>query len=176
MVSLLYQPELIQFLAIQMDGDGLMTKMMNKATKTHMPTWEEAKAGRKWILVDANGKVLGRLATDIALKLRGKDRPDFTRHVDSGNFIVVINAKNVLLTGNKLEDKIYYSHSGYLGGLKEISAGERLKKKPTELLRDAVWGMLPKSALSRQMMKKLKIYAGDKHPHVAQLATTGAQK
>ena len=139
--------------------------------KTYMPTWEEAKENRTWVLVNAEDQILGRLATSIAIKLRGKDRADFTPHVDSGSFVVVVNAEKIKLTGQKLKKKIYYKHSGYIGGMKEISAEDRLAKEPTELIRDAVWGMLPKNTLSRQMMKKLKIYAGNKHPHKSQLTS-----
>ena len=137
-------------------------------TKTYMPTWEEAKASRSWVLVDANEQVLGRLATDIANKLRGKNRPDFTPHVDNGNFVVVINAEKVRLTGNKLDGKMYYKHSGYMGGISSMTARERLAKQPTEIIKDAVWGMLPKNRLSRQLMTKLKVYSGNDHPHKSQ--------
>jgi large subunit ribosomal protein L13 len=136
--------------------------------KTYMPTWEEAKNSRTWVLVDAENKTLGRLATDIAIKLRGKDRPDFTKHVDNGSFVVVINAEKIRLTGNKIKDKVYYHHTGYLGGIKGITAEEQLTKHPTKLIEDAVAGMLPSNKLSRHLMTKLKIYAGSKHPHSAQ--------
>ncbi|VAX23256.1 LSU ribosomal protein L13p (L13Ae) [hydrothermal vent metagenome] len=123
---------------------------------------------RKWILIDVEGKPLGRIATRIANILRGKNKPTFTAHVDTGDFVVVINAEKVLLTGNKMAQKIYYSHTGYLGGLKTITAEEMMKKKPEELIRKAVVGMLPKNKLNREVIKKLKIYAGANHPHEAQ--------
>ncbi len=123
---------------------------------------------RDWFLVDAQGKVLGRLAREIAHRLRGKHKPIFTPHSDTGDFVVVINAEKVTLTGKKLADKIYHHHSGYPGGIKSIPAGKMLAKKPEEVIRRAVQGMLPKNPLGRQMLRKLKIYAGDKHPHGAQ--------
>ncbi|MDY7032147.1 MAG: 50S ribosomal protein L13 [Thermodesulfobacteriota bacterium] len=123
---------------------------------------------RKWYLVDAEGKVLGRLASNIATRLRGKHKPVYTPHVDTGDFIVVINAEKVLLTGKKLKQKVYHRHSGYPGGLKSITAEKFQQKKPEELIRLVVKGMLPKNSLGRSMIKKLKIYAGDKHPHEAQ--------
>jgi large subunit ribosomal protein L13 len=123
---------------------------------------------RKWFVVDAENKVLGRLASEIAIRLRGKHKPNYSTHMDVGDFIVVVNAEKVKLTGNKLEDKIYYRHSGWIGGLKERSAKEMLEKKPTELLKSAVKGMLTKNSLGRKQIKKLKIYTGDEHPHGAQ--------
>ncbi len=123
---------------------------------------------RDWFLVDAEGQVLGRLATEIAARLRGKHKPVYTPHVDTGDFIVVVNAGKVILTGNKLRDKIYYHHTGYPGGIKSVSAGKLLQEKPEEVLRKAVRGMLPKNTLGRAMLKKLKIYAGGEHDHAAQ--------
>jgi large subunit ribosomal protein L13 len=123
---------------------------------------------RKWYVVDADGKVLGRLASEIATRLRGKHKPNYSPHMDVGDFIVVVNAEKVKLTGNKLEDKIYYHHSGYIGGLKEKTAKELLEKKPEELLKSAVKGMLTKNSLGRQQFSKLKVYAGSDHPHAAQ--------
>jgi len=123
---------------------------------------------RKWFVVDAENKVLGRLASEIATRLRGKHKPNYSAHMDVGDFIVVVNAEKVKLTGNKLDDKVYYHHSGYMGGLKERSAREVLEKKPTELLRMAVKGMLSKNSLGRKQLKKLKIYTGGEHPHAAQ--------
>jgi large subunit ribosomal protein L13 len=122
----------------------------------------------RWYLVDAEGKVLGRLATELAKILRGKTKPIFTPYMDAGDFVVVINAEKVVLTGNKLQDKKYYHHTGYPGGIREISAEKLLAKKPTELLKIATKGMLPKNSLGRQMFKKLKVYAGPHHPHDAQ--------
>ena len=123
---------------------------------------------RKWFVVDAENKVLGRLASEIAMRLRGKHKPNFSPHMDVGDFIIVVNAEKVKLTGNKLDDKVYYRHSGYMGGLKERTAKEMLEKKPTELLKSAVKGMLTKNSLGRRQLKKLKIYTGNEHPHAAQ--------
>ena len=124
----------------------------------------------KWHLIDAEGKVLGRLATGIADTIRGKNKPEFTPHADFGDYVVVINAEKVVLTGDKLDGKIYQHHTGWIGGLKEISARDLLKKKPTELIHHAVKGMLPKNKLNREIIKKLKVYAGPEHPHKAQIA------
>ncbi len=122
----------------------------------------------QWYVVDAQGKVLGRLASRIAMVLRGKTKPTFTPHIDTGDFVVVVNAGQVQLTGRKLDNKFYYRHSGYPGGLKEISARHLLQKKPEEVLRHAVRGMLPKNSLGRHLLTKLKVYAGGEHPHQAQ--------
>jgi large subunit ribosomal protein L13 len=123
---------------------------------------------RRWYVVDAKGKVLGRLASRVALVLRGKHKPQFTPHVDTGDFVIVLNAQKVHLTGKKLRQKIYYRASGYPGGLKATVAGALLKKHPERLIRQAVRGMLPKSKLGDALYRKLKVYAGDKHPHEAQ--------
>lgn len=123
---------------------------------------------RKWYLVDAKDAVLGRLAVKIADCLRGKKKPVFTPNIDTGDFVVVINAEKVKLTGRKLDNKIYYRHSNYPGGLKAETARERLKRCPEEIVKDAVWGMLPKGRLGRAMLKKLKVYRGSEHPHEAQ--------
>ncbi len=123
---------------------------------------------RSWYLVDAENKVLGRLATELAKILRGKNKPDFTPHVDTGDYIVVINAEKVNLTGNKLKDKIYYRHSGYPGGIKSMTAENLKAKRPEDLIRLAVKGMLPRNRLGRKVFKKLKVYAGAEHPHQAQ--------
>lgn len=125
-----------------------------------------------WYVVDASGKVLGRLASEIALRLRGKHKAIYTPHVDTGDFIVVVNAEKVTLTGKKLTDKIYYSYSGYPGGLRETAAGKMLAEKPENLIRIAVAGMLPKTNLGRKMLKKLKVYSGNAHPHEAQCPQT----
>ncbi|ALV23417.1 50S ribosomal protein L13 [Mycoplasma sp. (ex Biomphalaria glabrata)] len=122
----------------------------------------------QWFLIDAQGQVLGRLATQIADLLRGKNKPDFTPNVDSGAFIVVINADKIVLTGNKLNDKIYYSHSMYPGGLKQRTAKDMLAKFPERVLEKAVHGMIPHTKLGDKQRKKLFVYAGDKHPHEAQ--------
>ncbi|NWF52031.1 MAG: 50S ribosomal protein L13 [Nitrospirae bacterium] len=123
---------------------------------------------RKWYLIDAEGAVLGRLATKIATYLRGKNKPVFTPNIDTGDFIIVINADKIKLTGKKLDKKIYYYHSGYPGGLKSESAKDLLKRKPEKIITDAVWGMLPKGRLGRSILKKLKVYKGSDHPHKAQ--------
>jgi len=123
---------------------------------------------RSWHVVDANGKTLGRLASVVASVLKGKTKPVYTKHVDTGDFVIVVNAEKIHLTGNKLDQKTYYSHSGYPGGLKSITAGKLLKSKPEEVLKKAVEGMLPKTRLGKQMLSKLKVYAGEKHPHSAQ--------
>jgi len=122
----------------------------------------------KWCLFDANGAVLGRLATQVAQRLRGKHNPLYTPHADTGDWVIVINADKIALTGRKMDRKIYYRHSGYIGGLKQITAKHLLEKKPEELLRLAVKGMLPKNRLGRKLFKKLKVYSGDAHPHEAQ--------
>ena len=123
---------------------------------------------RKWYLVDAKDAVLGRLAVQIANCLRGKNKPIFTPHTDTGDFVVVINAEKVRMTGKKLDDKKYYRHSGYPGGIKAETARERMTKCPEKILMDAVWGMLPKGRLGRAMFRKLKVYKGEEHPHKAQ--------
>ena len=120
---------------------------------------------REWYVVDAQGKTLGRLATQIADTLRGKRKPQFTPHIDTGDFVIVVNADKIHVTGNKLDQKKYYRHSGYPGGLRERTLREQLERRPTEVLRIAVKGMLPKNRLARQQITKLKIYAGPKHPH-----------
>lgn len=122
----------------------------------------------KWHLVDADGRTLGRLATRVAILLRGKNKPIFAPHQDTGDFVVVINAKKVALTGKKWKEKIYFHHSGYPGGLKEASAEKIRDKKPERLITMAVQGMLPKTKLGKKLIKKLKVYAGDTHPHEAQ--------
>lgn len=121
-----------------------------------------------WYVVDASGKVLGRLASQIALRLRGKHKPEYTPHVDTGDYIVVVNAEKVQVTGKKASDKIYYSHSEFPGGIKEISFEKLMDKAPTRALEIAVKGMLPHNPLGRAMFRKLKVYAGTEHPHVAQ--------
>lgn len=123
---------------------------------------------RKWYVIDAEGKVLGRLATEIASILRGKKKPIFTPHVDTGDFVIVINADKVVLTGNKLNQKIHAYHTGYPGGRREVAYSEMIQKRPERVIELAVRGMLPKSRLGRKMIKKLKVYAGNEHPHEAQ--------
>ena len=134
--------------------------------KTYLTPVDEIE--KNWYVIDAEGKVLGRLASEIATRLRGKHKPNYSTFIDVGDFIVVINAGKVKLTGNKLENKKYYRHSGYMGGLKEHTAKELLEKNPEEVVRKAVKGMLSKNTLGRAQLKKLKIYAGKEHPHQAQ--------
>ena len=134
--------------------------------KTQVAKKEEVT--REWFLVDAQDLVLGRMATRIADVLRGKNKPIFTPSVDTGDFVIVVNADKIALTGKKLADKMYYNHSGYPGGIKSITAGELQAKKPGEIIRIAVKGMLPKNKLARHMLNKLKIYSGPNHPHEAQ--------
>src|SRR6187399_1387969 len=141
---------------------------------TLQKTWT-AKPGevtRDWYVVDAEGKTLGRLATRIADTLRGKNKPQYTPHTDTGDFVVVVNAEKVAVTGKKMDEKMYYRHSGYPGGLKERSLREQLDRRPTDVLRKAVKGMLPRNRLARQQINKLKIYAGPVHPHEAQAPKT----
>jgi large subunit ribosomal protein L13 len=140
--------------------------MEKEVMKTYQA--KQGEVQRDWYLVDAGGKILGRMASEIAHRLRGKHKPVYTPYTDTGDFVIVVNAGSVALTGKKLTDKIYYHHSGYPGGIKATAAGKMLKEKPEELIRAAVRGMLPKNTLGRAMMKKLKIYAGSDHPHEAQ--------
>ncbi len=123
---------------------------------------------RKWYIVDAQDQVLGRMATRIATRLRGKNKPVFTPNMDTGDFVIVINAEKVRLTGNKTEDKVYYHHTGYIGGIKAESAKHRLNRNPEKIITEAVWGMLPKGRLGKAILKKLKVYRGAEHPHRAQ--------
>lgn len=134
--------------------------------KTHLTPVKDIK--RKWLVVDAQDKVLGRLASEIATRLRGKHKADFCTFQDVGDFVIVVNADKVRLTGRKLDDKVYRHHTGFMGGLKEKTAKVMLAEKPEELLRKAVRGMLPKNTLGRTQLKKLKVYAGAEHPHAAQ--------
>ncbi|MBI5235292.1 MAG: 50S ribosomal protein L13 [Deltaproteobacteria bacterium] len=135
--------------------------------KTYLPKTDAID--RKWYVVDADGKTLGRLATRIAAILRGKHKPTFTPHLDTGDFVVVVNADKVAVTGKKETDKIYYHHTMYPNGLKSRPLGRVMNEKPEEALKKAVWGMLPKARLGRDIFKKLKVYAGEAHPHKAQL-------
>ena len=123
---------------------------------------------RLWYVVDATDQTLGRLASQVASRLRGKHQPIFTPHADTGDFIIVVNAEKIRLTGRKWQQKVYYRHSGYMGGLKSITAKKLREKRPEDLVRHAVWGMLPKNRLGRKLYKKLKVYAGPDHPHEAQ--------
>lgn len=131
----------------------------------------QAKPGeveRKWYIVDAKGKTLGRLASRVAAVLRGKHKPQFTPHVDTGDFVIVVNADKVRLSGKKLDQKIYYRHSQYPGGLRAFTARHMLESRPEKVIERAVWGMLPRHSLGRRQMRKLKVYAGPEHPHAAQ--------
>ena len=127
-----------------------------------------AKIERKWYVVDATGLTLGRLASEVAKVLRGKNKPEFTPHVDTGDYVIVINAEKIAVTGKKLDQKIYYHHSDYVGGMKETTLREMMAKKPERVIELAVKGMLPKGPLGRQMLKKLHVYAGPEHKHEAQ--------
>ena len=129
---------------------------------------KKSEVTRSWYVVDLDGKVLGRMATEIARVLRGKHKPIYTPSVDTGDFVIVLNADKLKLTGNKMADKMYYRHTGYPGGLRSINAEKLLEKKPEELVKKAVRGMLPRNKLGREMLKKLKVYAGSEHPHAAQ--------
>ena len=131
-----------------------------------------AEVERKWYVVDADGKTLGRLASEVASVLRGKNKPTFTPHVDCGDYVIDINAEKVAVTGKKRAEKIYKKHTGYPGGLREITFDKLQQKKPEEIIRHAVKGMLPDGKLGRQMFKKLKVYAGAEHPHTAQKPET----
>jgi large subunit ribosomal protein L13 len=134
--------------------------------KTYVATPQDRE--RNWVLIDAKGKTLGRLATQIADLLRGKRKPTYTPHVDVGDFVVVINAEQIAVTGDKLHDKMYYRHSGYPGGLKKRTLNDMLERRPEEVIRLAVKGMLPRNRLARKQLTKLKVYAGPDHPHAAQ--------
>lgn len=134
--------------------------------KTYLAPVNEIE--KKWYVVDAEDKILGRLATEIAFRLRGKHKPTFSPFIDNGDFIIVTNADKVQLTGKKWDDKKYYRHTGYMGGIKETTARELLEKQPTDLVTKAVKGMLPKNKIGRAQLKKLKVYAGADHPHKAQ--------
>ena len=138
--------------------------------RTYVP--KEGEISREWVVMDAADQVLGRLATEAARLLRGKHKPDFTPHLDTGDFVVIVNAERVQLTGAKLDQKVYYRHSGRPGSLKSETARERLDKYPERVIQAAVWGMLPKNRLGRKLLSKLKIYAGPEHPHEAQQPKT----
>ncbi len=142
--------------------------------KTYTHSTYSAKTGeveRKWHVVDANGKILGRLCTEIANILRGKNKPQFTPHIDTGDFVIVVNAEKIAMTGNKWVEKEYFRHSEWFGGLKSLSAEQLREKDPGYVITHAVWGMLPKNKLSDELIKKLKVYAGPEHPHQAQKAS-----
>jgi large subunit ribosomal protein L13 len=134
--------------------------------KTYVAT--PATRKRDWLVVDAAGKTLGRLASQVANALRGKDKPEYTPHIDVGDFVIVVNAEKISVTGRKREEKLYYRHSGYPGGLRHRTLGEMLERRPEEVIRLAVKGMLPRNRLGRAQLRKLKVYAGPDHPHAAQ--------
>ena len=136
--------------------------------RTYSATASEIEAGREWYVVDATGQTLGRLATQIAMVLRGKHKPTYTPGLDCGDFVVVVNAEKVRVTGNKLDEKIYYRYSGYPSGLSEVRLRDQLNDHPERVIQSAVQGMLARNRLRRQLMKKLKVYAGPEHPHQAQ--------
>ena len=134
--------------------------------KTYTPRQDDIQ--REWFVIDAKDQTLGRLATQVAVLLRGKHKPIYAPHMDVGDFVIIINADKIRVTGNKLDQKVYYRHSGYPGGIKSRTLREQLNRFPDRVIRTAVRGMLPKNSLGRHMIKKLKVYAGDKHPHQAQ--------
>jgi large subunit ribosomal protein L13 len=136
--------------------------------RTYTAKPEDANENREWFVVDAQGKTLGRLASQVATILRGKHKPIYTPHVDCGDYVVIINAEKIHTTGKRLDQKIYYRHSGYPGGLKKITLRDQLRRFPERVLESAIKGMLPKNKLGRQMYLKLKVYAGEAHPHAAQ--------
>jgi large subunit ribosomal protein L13 len=138
--------------------------------RTYVP--KEGEVTRDWVVMDAADQVLGRLATEAARILRGKHKPEYTPHLDTGDFVVIVNAERVKLTGAKLDQKVYYRHSGRPGSLKSETARERLDKYPERVIQAAVWGMLPKNRLGRKLLRKLKVYAGPEHPHEAQQPKT----
>jgi len=139
------------------------------AEKTKTQFFAKKDADRKWYLINADGLVLGRLATQVSFMLTGKNKPTYTPNADVGDFVVIINAEKVVLTGNKIKDKQYHHHTGWLGGLKTTTAEKLLAVHPERIIEKAVWGMVPKTKLGRRLITKLKVYAGDKHPHEAQL-------
>ena len=139
-----------------------------KTNKTYVAKAEEARAGQKWFVVDAEGVTLGRLATRIARVIIGKHKPMYTPNVDCGDFVIVLNAKKLTVTGNRMTEKMYYRHSLYAGGFKEAPLGEVLEKNPERVIKQAVWGMIPHNKLAKKMIKKLKVYGGAEHEHAAQ--------
>lgn len=145
--------------------------MLTPIRRTPSTSSEKAQADRKWHVVDVAGLTLGRAATQIAHILRGKHKPTFTPNVDCGDFVIVLNAQKVVLTGNKHDDKLYYKHTLFMGGLKSRPAKEMIATRPDEVIERAVWGMLPKGPLGRVIIKKLKVFAGTEHPHSAQQPT-----
>lgn len=146
---------------------------MPTATTTYTPKLSEIRRG--WRVIDASGRTVGRVATEIAGVLKGKDKPTYTPNLDTGDFVIVVNASKIRVTSKKLRDKIYYSHSGYPGGLREMSLEQMLAKHPRRVIERAVWGMLPKNSLGRRLIRKLKVYAEATHPHAAQAKELAAQ-
>lgn len=142
-------------------------------SKTYVATPETRN--REWVIFDAEGQTLGRLATQIADSLRGKNKPEYTPHIDTGDFVVVVNAEKITVTGKKLTEKVYHRHSGYPGGLRSRTLAEQLDRRPEEVIRSAVKGMLPRTRLGRAQLRKLKVYAGAEHPHAAQKPRAAAQ-
>ena len=138
--------------------------------KTYIPKSNEIE--RKWVVVDAEGQTLGRLASKVALLLRGKHKPYFTPHLDTGDFVVVVNADKIKVTGKKMQQKFYSHYTGFPGGLRQVTLDDLLRKYPERVVRNAVWGMLPHNRLGRKLVKKLKVYAGSEHPHAAQMPET----
>jgi large subunit ribosomal protein L13 len=134
--------------------------------RTFIPKKDDIE--QKWWLINAEGRILGRMATEVADLIRGKRKPQFTSHLDTGDFVVIVNAEKIKVSGRKLEQKKYYSHSGYPGGIKEETLKDLLERKPEEVIKKAVWGMIPKGKLGRALYKKLKVYRGPSHPHEAQ--------
>jgi large subunit ribosomal protein L13 len=145
---------------------AFLLKKINQMSKTYVATPETRN--REWVVVDAEGQTLGRLATQIADTLRGKKKPEYTPHIDTGDFVVVINAEKIRVSGNKMTEKVYYRHTGYPGGLRSRTHEEQLDRRPEEVIRTAVKGMLPRTRLGRAQLRKLKVYAGAEHPHKAQ--------
>ena len=143
-----------------------LSVMKKRVMKTFSAKSNEIK--RDWFLVDANGKTLGRLATEVASRLRGKHKAEYTPHVDTGDYIVIVNAAKIAVTGNKFDDKMYHHHTRYIGNLKSVPFKDLIKKKPEEAIQKAVKGMLPKGPLGREMARKMKVFAGNEHTHVAQ--------
>jgi large subunit ribosomal protein L13 len=139
-----------------------------KTNKTYVAKADEARADQKWFVVDAEGVTLGRLATKIARVIIGKHKPMYTPNVDCGDFVIVVNAKKLTVTGNRMTEKMYYRHSLYAGGFKETPLGEVLEKNPERVIKQAVWGMIPHNKLAKKMIKKLKVYGGAEHEHAAQ--------
>lgn len=139
-----------------------------KTTKTYMAKPEEVRASQTWYVVDAEGKTLGRLASQVAKIIAGKHKPNYSPHVDCGDYVVVVNASKIRVTGNKMTEKMYVRHSLYTGGFKEAVLRDELQRKPERVIKQAVWGMIPKGRLGRKMIKKLKVYRGGEHEHAAQ--------